>query len=136
MPTKVLNSSVNAQLSLDKLLMYQRRYYNLPNSVFKANFLWKVSLKILNSGIIKKTFNHTFIISFLESTIAKRLHAKFQNSIKSILLKPGPTELCSLICLYTYRAVEISCPTCPTWSHFIQDKSKISIYLSLDKYNV
>ena len=34
------------------------------------------------------------------------------------------------------RAVEISCLTCPTRSHFIQDKSKISIYLSLDKYNV
>ena len=32
------------------------------------------------------------------------------------------------------RAVEIPCPTCPTWSHFIQDKLKISIYLSLDKY--
>ena len=29
------------------------------------------------------------------------------------------------------RAVEIPCPT---WSHFIQDKLKISIYLSLDKY--
>ena len=24
--------------------------------------------------------------------------------------------------------------TCPTWSHFIQDKLEISIYLSLDKY--
>ena len=33
-----------------------------------------------------------------------------------------------------FRAVERSCPTCPTWSHFIQDKLKISIYLSLDKY--
>ena len=32
-------------------------------------------------------------------------------------------------------AVEIPCLTCPTWSHFIQDKLKISIYLSLDKYN-
>ena len=30
--------------------------------------------------------------------------------------------------------MEIPCPTCPTWSQFIQDKSKISIYLSLDKY--
>ena len=29
-------------------------------------------------------------------------------------------------------AEEIPCPTCPTWSHFIQDKLKISIYLSLD----
>ena len=29
--------------------------------------------------------------------------------------------------------MEIPCQTCPTWSHFIQDKLKISIYLSLDK---
>ena len=34
------------------------------------------------------------------------------------------------------RAVEIPCPTCPTWSHFIQDKLKISIYLSLDKSKI
>ena len=33
-----------------------------------------------------------------------------------------------------FRAVEISCMTCPTWSNFIQDKLKISIYLSLNKY--
>ena len=32
-----------------------------------------------------------------------------------------------------HRAVEIPCPTCPTWSHFIQDKLKISIYLSSNK---
>ena len=30
--------------------------------------------------------------------------------------------------------MEIPCLTCSTWSHFIQDKLKISIYLSLDKY--
>ena len=34
------------------------------------------------------------------------------------------------------RAVEIPCPTCTTWSRFIQDKLKISIYLSLDKYKM
>ena len=34
------------------------------------------------------------------------------------------------------RAVEIPCPTCPTWSHFIKDKLNISIYLSLDKYKI
>ena len=33
------------------------------------------------------------------------------------------------------RAVEIPCPTCPTWSHFIQDKLKFSIYLSLTSAN-
>ena len=27
-------------------------------------------------------------------------------------------------------------PTCPTWAHFIQDKLKISIYLSLDKCKI
>ena len=32
-------------------------------------------------------------------------------------------------------AVEISLPHCPTWSHFIKDKLKISIYLSLKKVN-
>ena len=31
-----------------------------------------------------------------------------------------------------YRGVQIPCPTCPTWYHFIQDKLKISIYLSWD----
>ena len=34
------------------------------------------------------------------------------------------------------RTVEIPCPTCPTWSYFIQDKLTISIYLSLDKYEI
>ena len=32
------------------------------------------------------------------------------------------------------RGVDIPCLTCPTWSHFIQDKLEISIYLSWDKY--
>ena len=27
-------------------------------------------------------------------------------------------------------------PTCPTWSHFIQDKLNFSIYLSLDKCKI
>ena len=34
------------------------------------------------------------------------------------------------------RAVEIPCPACPTWSHFIQDKLKISLYLSLNKCKI
>ena len=32
--------------------------------------------------------------------------------------------------------MEILCPTCRTWSHFIQDKLKILIYLSLDKCKI
>ena len=34
------------------------------------------------------------------------------------------------------RAVEITCQTCLTWSHFIQDKLKISIYFALDKCKI
>ena len=30
---------------------------------FEADFLWKVSLKILNSGIILKTFTHAIIVN-------------------------------------------------------------------------
>ena len=32
--------------------------------------------------------------------------------------------------------MEIPCPTCATWSYFIQNKLKISIYLSLDKCKI
>ena len=35
---------------------------------FEADFLWKVSLKILNSGIILKTFTHEYIEMELESS--------------------------------------------------------------------
>ena len=38
------------------------------------------------------------------------------------------------IWISSIRALELPCLTCLTWSHFIQDKLKISIYLSLDKY--
>ena len=38
------------------------------------------------------------------------------------------------MCMIITRAVEIPCLTCPTWSHFIQDKFEIYFYLSLDKY--
>ena len=31
---------------------------NSPIQHFEADFLWKVSLKILNSGLILKTFTH------------------------------------------------------------------------------
>ena len=34
------------------------------------------------------------------------------------------------------RAVEIPCPTCPTWSHFIQVKLEISILYILYFYSV
>ena len=48
---------------------------------FEADFLWKVSLKILNSGIILKTFTHVVIKFFfyicltMQATI-KELHVR------------------------------------------------------------
>ena len=36
--------------------------------------------------------------------------------------------------LWKYK--NVPCQTCPTWSHFIQGKLKISIYLSLDKCKI
>ena len=52
------NSKLNCQIPLDKLKPNQKSYYYLQIQHFEADFLWKVSLKILNSGIIPKTFTH------------------------------------------------------------------------------
>ena len=41
----------------------------------------------------------------------------------------GSVDPCELSHLILGRAVEIPCPTCPTWSHIIQDKLKISFFL-------
>ena len=38
---------------------------------FEADYLWKVSLKILNSGIILKTFTHVYYISSGSALFAK-----------------------------------------------------------------
>ena len=43
---------------LDNLKINQRSYYNLPKLAFEADFLLKVSLIILNSGLILKTLTH------------------------------------------------------------------------------
>ena len=76
---------------------------------------------------------HPFIVELAKKSSVSRiiqLHillicfCKFQAYM--YLVKPS--------CKTLVRAVEIPCPTCPTWSHFIQDKLKIYIYLSLDKY--
>ena len=40
---------------------------------FEADFLWKVSLKILNSGIILKTFIHAVIFTFLKQSFNESL---------------------------------------------------------------
>ena len=50
--------TINGKLSLGKLQINQRSYYNFLIQYFEADFLWKVSPKILSSGIILKTFTH------------------------------------------------------------------------------
>ena len=69
MSTKIITtSSLNGHLYKDILKINQRGYYNLPTVIqdFEADFLWKVSLKILNSGIILKIFTHAFRLQCLE----------------------------------------------------------------------
>ena len=66
------------------------------------------------------------------------------DEIKIALVAEGGIELVlsamthhQVGCFYLYcshRDVKIPCPTCPTWSKYIQDKLKISIYSSWDKY--
>ena len=38
---------------------------------FEADFLWKVNLKILNSGIILKTFTHVYLTMIVNKVIGK-----------------------------------------------------------------
>ena len=64
----------------------------------------------------------TFVFHSLESTIAKLM--TYEAELPG-LSRPGQKP--------KSRAVEIPCHTSPTWSHFIQDKLKISINLTLDK---
>ena len=61
-PLNIHNFNFNGQLSLPRL------YINPGKPIiisliqhFEANFLWKIGLKILNSGIILKTFTHATI---------------------------------------------------------------------------
>ena len=55
----------------------------MPIQDFEADFLWKVSLKILNLGIILKTFNHeknTMQIKCVSQTICPQTVCKSQYS--------------------------------------------------------
>ena len=52
------NSKFNCQIPLDKLNYIRKAIITCRIQHFEADFLWKVSLKILNSRIILKTFTH------------------------------------------------------------------------------
>ena len=53
---------------------------------FEADFLWKVSLKILNSGIILKTFTHVKVLTRKRiriSIVRQNLQCHIYNTDKS-----------------------------------------------------
>ena len=56
-------------MSLDRLKLIRKAIMISLIQHFEADFLWKVSLKILNSGIILKTFTHAIL--HLSSSQAK-----------------------------------------------------------------
>ena len=56
-------SSLIDQLPKDKLKINQIIYQNCLIQLFEADFLWNLCLKILNSGIILKTFTHEALLS-------------------------------------------------------------------------
>ena len=60
MPTNSTVSRVNVKLSLDTEIISRENIQICVIQHFEADFLWKVSPKILNSGIILKTFTHVF----------------------------------------------------------------------------
>ena len=81
-------SSLNFQLPLDKLKIYRRSYYNLPNSV-----LWGWLSKIQNSGRILKRFHprtQSRVLRYLKNFYVileinfKDFKNKFQNASKHI----------------------------------------------------
>ena len=94
----IKNSKFNGQIPFDKLKVNQ----NWRNQHFEADFLWKVSLKILNSRIILKTFTHDKVISYL--FLYQRFNHHHYNYLLSLSL---PTILMSNINI-SYLSVQQS----------------------------
>ena len=65
---------------------------------FEADFLWKVSLKILNSGIILKTFTHGYLAEMLSvisynSLVEKKENQNTKVIIGQIQIRPNKKNL-------------------------------------------
>ena len=70
MPTKVNNLKFKLIVfTIDNLKINHRAIIVCLIQDFEADFLWKVSLKILNSGLILKTFTHVCLIQHFETDI-------------------------------------------------------------------
>ena len=102
LPTKINNFKFQwsiVQLSLDKIKEAIRICLIQD---FETDFLWKVSLRILNSGIILKTFTHTFHVNPLCWQIIKPYFILLMSSDAN--LKSWSVKLTTfssfLICLF------------------------------------
>ena len=75
---------------------------------FEADFLWKVSLKILNSGIILKTFTHEQLYNSIN-------HSGFNDVIvlPDQLQKPADLDL---LCLVGWLVLLLYVPSQQLWS--------------------
>ena len=56
----------------------------MPNKDFKANIIGKVGIKILNAGIILKTFTH--VLLWIKNGKAMKENASFQGNSVSLTL--------------------------------------------------
>ena len=72
--------------------LFREALINCLIQYFEADFLWKVSLKILNSGIILKTFTHAY------GKCSKILNTfLFLFSNKMVVIKAGINKMIVII---------------------------------------
>ena len=118
--------------------------FNVQQSFIKALLAWDTYRWLKCDHGIVFNFPQSFIEAFPLLGFTKSLFVFlirkniFGRQTVSETDRVGDNTKCEHKNVYKVQAgpdtVEIPCPTCPTWSHFIQDKLKISIYVSLDKY--
>ena len=77
-------SSLNGQLLLNKLKLNQKAIVTDLIQHFEADFHWKVSLKIMNSGIILKTFVHVYLIGWPESSSSVKRHFIYKTKMSQL----------------------------------------------------
>ena len=132
-----LAPDVHLQKREDKSGTQYRKHSSINQDNYNSNqYHWNDQIltlhiiKLINFYLCKSSKPQRTLLNFLQHCVYS-LTCWFNSSfIKQKSCKIyGTSGL-----LERGRAVEIPCRTCPTWSHFIQDKLKISIYLSLDKY--
>ena len=118
-PLNIHNFNFNCQLSLDRLNINRKTYYNLLYQHLEADFLWKVSLKILNSGIILKTFTHEDLIFCLSGSMKSQHGITIcLPKIHLILINKGGSNTCWWASIFgTWAESQWSPPQMNLWLH-------------------